>query len=89
MIGYLRPSLLREAVTYKKDIQKQYPRTPKRRGGARVASTRLTPNQVRWVRANCRKNGGEMSYRQMAEELNIGVSTVRSIVCGITWKEIV
>jgi hypothetical protein len=90
MIGYLRPSLMREAVTYEKDIEANYPRARvERRGGERAASTRLTADQVRWVRANARRNGGDMTFTQMAIKLGTSVGNIRAIVRRVTWKEIV
>lgn len=86
MIGYLRPSLAPEAQAYKKDIRRNFVNKPKKRGGTTNAT--MTPDLVRWVRANARRNGGSMSYAELAERVGLTISGIKCIVSRITWKDV-
>lgn len=86
MIGYLRPSLTLEAISYEKDARERYPVAQKKRGG--VTNAKLSEEQVRWVRANARRNGGKLTYAQMADHVHCSNSTIRSIVCNLIWRDL-
>lgn len=87
MRGYLRPSLTLEAISYDKDAKERYPRARKERRGG-VTTAKLSEDDVRWVRTNARRNGGKLTYAQMASHKHVSTSTIRSIVCGLIWRDV-
>ena len=91
MRGYLRPSLTRfadhtddEAARLFGPIKRKY-----RKGkNGNATGARVTHDQVRWVRANAKRNGGKLSYTELADEVGLTVSGIKAIVRREVWKDI-
>ena len=56
-----------------------------KRLGEQVASAKLNPEKVRWIR---NQHAAGMPKATMARSLNVSSTTVNSVLAGITWSHI-
>ncbi|EOQ01012.1 NUMOD4 domain-containing protein [Bacillus cereus] len=56
--------------------------------GERHYATKLTDEDVRWIREVAKENGGTLTRSELAERFNMKPSSIGNVINGTTWKHV-
>lgn len=76
-----------EWVTHKENMQHASGANLLKYGSSRV-NAKLNEEQVRFIRANSKKNGGTMTYIEIAEKFNVSPDIVGNVARRENWKHV-